>query len=179
MVYCKELTHLLGGSISVKSEIGRGSSFKVELPVDICAEKSKSGNNSEKPKLSAPSSMRKLKILLAEDNQINQKLATVFLNKMGHTVDVASNGKEAVDMFNKNQYDVILMDIEMPVMDGIEASAEIINSDLYKNKKTPIYALSAHCTDDIKNKCRATGIDDFIEKPIDVALLTQKLSAVY
>ncbi len=110
---------------------------------------------------------RKLKILLAEDNMINQRVALVNLHNMGHKVDVANNGKEAVELFKKNLYDIVLMDIMMPVMDGIESTRliKIIQDDQTIKKGVPIIAMTANALKGDREKFLSQGMDAYISKP--------------
>jgi signal transduction histidine kinase/CheY-like chemotaxis protein len=114
---------------------------------------------------------RTLTILLAEDNKINQKVATKTLEAFGHKVDMVENGADAVEYFKKNDYDLILMDLEMPEMDGIEATRMIRKLEEDKDKpgslrkRVKIVALTAHSTTDDRDHCLAVGMDDYISKP--------------
>ncbi len=114
------------------------------------------------------------KVLLVEDNLINQQVATEFLQNAKIQVDIASNGKEALTALESASYDVILMDIQMPVMDGYRATAEIRNNPLLKD--TPIIAMTAHAMAGYKEKCLNAGMDDFVTKPINVDDLYAALS---
>ena len=106
---------------------------------------------------------RRLRILLAEDNQINSVLAQAILKRAGHFVDVAANGQEAVDTFALAPYDIVLMDMRMPIMDGMEATRRIRSNDPH----TPIIALTANSTAADRRDCLSAGMNDFISKPID------------
>ena len=111
---------------------------------------------------------RELKILLAEDNLINQKLAIALLEKEGHHVTVAADGQQAVDLFSKSrgQFDVVLMDVQMPVMDGFAATKTIRALEKSGNKSTPIIALTAHAGSKDRDRCLAAGMDEYLCKPI-------------
>jgi len=124
---------------------------------------------------------KKMRILLAEDNKINQKVASKTLETFGHKVDIVENGYEAVQQFQKEQYDLIMMDLEMPVMDGLEATRNIrkIEQDILKRgdtlKKVRIVALTAHSTTEDKERCIAVGMDDYISKPFRQAEIARVL----
>ncbi len=113
-----------------------------------------------------------LEILLAEDNLINQKLATRVLNKLGYTIDIAENGKIAVDMLGEKSYDIILMDVQMPEMDGLEASRYIRQSNV---KQPVIIAMTANAMPEDREACLQAGMNDYISKPINLEILVEKL----
>lgn len=106
-----------------------------------------------------------MKILVAEDNSLNQKIANFMLSKNGVQAKTVSNGEEAIDALGKDTYDLVLMDIQMPLMDGIEATQHI--RKVMKNN-VPIIALSASCFEDELKKCLESGMDAYIVKPIDI-----------
>ena len=115
----------------------------------------------------------KLKILLVEDNLLNQRVVTFSLKKYQHDVVIANNGVEAIEKFSSDSFDVILMDIMMPVMDGLEATVKIreIEKTQAMARKTPIIALTANTMDNDKEKCISYGMDDFLAKPFDLEKL--------
>ena len=127
-------------------------------------------------------SSRPLKILLAEDNKINQKVAVKTLESFGHKVDVVENGYEAIDKYRDNDYDLIMMDLEMPEMDGLEATRAIrkMEQDFFlkglNRKKVKIVALTAHSTTDDKTRCQVAGMDDYISKPFRQAEMLRALT---
>jgi CheY-like chemotaxis protein len=113
------------------------------------------------------------RVLLVEDNKVNQLLATHIIKKLGMLLDIANHGAEAIESLDHQQYDVVLMDIQMPVMDGLEATRLIRQDGRFVN--LPIVAMSAGVTLDEQDKCAKVGMTDFIGKPIDSALLTKML----
>ena len=117
----------------------------------------------------------KLSILLVEDNVLNQRIVTFGLKKYNHEVSIANNGKEALDMFKKGKFDVILMDIMMPVMDGLEATLKIREYESSNNhqEQTPIIAITANTMDNDREKCLSYGMNEFMAKPFDVEKLKQ------
>jgi two-component system sensor histidine kinase/response regulator len=112
-----------------------------------------------------PLATRSLRILLAEDSPVNQQFASEVLLKMGHRVQVVSNGKQAVDTAQTGQFDVMLMDVQMPEMDGLEATAEIRRLEQETGKHVPIIALTAHVLNDDRQRCLAAGMDGYLQKP--------------
>jgi signal transduction histidine kinase/CheY-like chemotaxis protein len=116
------------------------------------------------------------KILIVEDNKINKRMLAILLKQIGYQTDTASNGQEAVEMYKNNTYDVILMDCQMPVLDGFEATVTIRNEFSEKNPNTiPIIALTANALVEDRQKCFDCGMNDYLSKPINKKLLTQKL----
>ncbi len=162
----KQLSEMLGGTITVESEYGKGSNFTTTISTGVLA-----ADNfvNEKPK---PVSLENLPappeisvsghILLAEDNIDNQKLVSIYLKKMGATVTIAENGQQAMDLALSKHYDLVLMDMQMPVLDGLKAT-EILCK---KGYTTPIIALTANTQKEDKDKCYKAGCSDFLNKPI-------------
>ena len=109
--------------------------------------------------------------MLAEDNLINQKLAIALLEKEGHEVTVASDGQQAVDLFLANPFDIVLMDVQMPVMDGFEATQKIRDFERANGTHAPIIALTAHAGAVDRERCLAAGMDEYISKPIRIGKL--------
>jgi CheY-like chemotaxis protein len=119
-----------------------------------------------------------MEILLAEDNVVNQRLACRVLQKHGHTVTVANNGREAIDWHARHRFDLILMDIQMPELDGFEATAAIRNQERLLAMHTPIVAMTAHAMEGDRTRCLEAGMDGYIAKPVNVKQLVQVLSAI-
>lgn len=121
--------------------------------------------------------VERLSILLVEDNLLNQRIVTFSLKKYNHEVTIANNGVEAIEKFRENKYDVILMDIMMPVMDGLEATVKIreIESESNFKNRTPIIALTANTMDNDRDKCISYGMDEFMAKPFDI----EKLKSIF
>ena len=111
---------------------------------------------------------KSLKILLAEDNVLNQKLIFLNLKKYGFTIDIANNGREALEKVKNNSYDLIIMDLMMPVMDGLEASKKIREYEKSVNRYTKIIGLTANTFDTDREKCLAHGMDEYMAKPFDL-----------
>ena len=172
----KNLTELMDGEIGVKSKPGLGSTFWFTLPfaskaapVDNAIEPSVS--DSEKSKQDGDVSLlTTIRILVADDNRINQKVAVNILDKFGCQVTVAVNGQDALKAWQTQPFDIILMDLEMPEMDGYEATTSIREEESLGNH-IPIIALTANAMQGVKDKCLAAGMDDFLSKPFKKAEL--------
>ncbi len=119
----------------------------------------------------------KLNILLVEDNVLNQRVVTFSLKKYNHEVTIANNGVEAIEIFKNTKFDVILMDIMMPVMDGLEATVRIREEEKQtaSERRTPIIALTANTMDNDRDKCLSFGMDEFMAKPFDI----EKLKSIF
>ncbi|MEI7983007.1 MAG: response regulator, partial [Bacteroidota bacterium] len=123
---------------------------------------------------------RALRILLAEDNLINQKVARVILEKLGHHVDLAENGRTAVEMFTKKDYDLVLMDIFMPEMDGREATVKIREIEASSGNRFPVHicAITANSSGEDEEQCLLAGMNSYISKPFKLEQLTKILNRV-
>jgi CheY-like chemotaxis protein len=119
--------------------------------------------------------LRGLRVLLAEDNVVNQRLATRLLEKNGHVVYLAANGREALAVFSAKEVDVVLMDLQMPEMDGFQATAAIRASERLRGSHVPIVALTAHALTGDREKCLASGMDSYLAKPYSAEELNQVL----
>lgn len=171
------MVDLLGGKIALESEKDKGSTFLVHLPFQIAPDRA-----IRKPIVHEGESLNDspaLKILLAEDNAVNIKLISVILQKMSHEVSVATNGFEAIDALSVKDFDLVLMDVEMPEMDGIETTKRIRAGEAGEaKKKIPIIALTAHAVEEFKKKSLGVGMNAYITKPIDVPELKAQLQKI-
>jgi two-component system, sensor histidine kinase and response regulator len=122
--------------------------------------------------------VRALRVLLAEDNLVNQRLATAILTREGHEVTLASNGQEALDAWAENPFDLVLMDVQMPEMDGLEASRQIRLREQDTGAHIPIIAMTAHAMTGDRERCLAAGMDEYLSKPIRIRQLADKLAMV-
>ncbi|MDR3706793.1 MAG: response regulator [Capsulimonadaceae bacterium] len=142
-----------------------------------------SDGSTETPQIEQPGRLETnggqgLSILVTEDNEVNQRLAVRLLEKRGHRVSVAANGKEALAAVAREHFDVILMDVQMPIMDGFEATAEIRRSEAALGRRTPIVAMTAHAMIGDRERCIAAGMDGYVSKPLRVDELLDAITAV-
>lgn len=166
------LVNKMGGTIDVKSDENNGSSFTVNIP--YTPTESKNENGKIKQGSEADDDLTGLKILVVDDHPINRKIATGLLNKFGAIIDEAETGEEALVKIEENNYDVVLMDVHMPGMGGLEAARRIKTG---LNPNLPVFAVTASIMEKDVEECREAGMDDFISKPFTVQSLVQKIKA--
>ncbi len=179
LAICRQLVQLLGGEIDVESIAGRGSTFRVELSLQEAppdehegiggaagapAESSRPASRVGPPPL----------VLVVEDNRINQRVAVKQLERLGCRVDVAANGREAVEQVRRGRYDLIFMDCQMPEMDGYAATAEIRRHERGR-QWVPIVAMTANAMPGDRERCLSAGMDDYISKPVDPSAVERAL----
>jgi len=177
---CRELAHLMGGEISTRSQIGEGSTFSVRLPLAKVGE-------ALAPQFAAPppaptpapdAALPRIRVLAAEDNSVNQLVLKTLLHQIGVEPQVVDNGEQALEAWKDSPWDVILMDMQMPVMDGLTATRAIREAEaLMGRARTPIIALTANAMSHQINQCRAAGMDGHVAKPIEAARLFAALEA--
>jgi PAS domain S-box-containing protein len=165
----KQMVELQGGSIIVKSKVGKGSTFGFVMSFKKPEAETKTETE---PEAETKTVIKNVKVLVAEDIVLNQLLIKIILEDFGFEVDIVSNGKIAIEYLQKNKYDIILMDLQMPEMNGFEAITYIRAK---MNSKIPVIALTADVTTVDVEKCKALGLNDYISKPIEEKLLYSKI----
>lgn len=165
----KQLVELQNGEIHVKSELNRGSEFFFILTY-------KKANNTENaPKPLSKNDLGHLKILLCEDNVLNQKLAKSVINNFGFDLDIAQNGEEGIELLSQNKYDLVLMDLQMPVKDGYQTTEYIRNE---MNSSIPIIAMTAHSLVGEQERCYTVGMNAYVPKPFKQPVLLKAIKTV-
>jgi signal transduction histidine kinase/ActR/RegA family two-component response regulator len=164
LAICSSLVELMGGNTTVESTLGQGStfSFTVRCAISDPPEKAPAPARKQRRK----SALRRLRILLAEDNRVNQLLVVRLLQGQGHEVLVVSDGRAALRAIEEQDFDLILMDIQMPEMDGLEATRILREREKMGMKSVPIIALTAHAMKGDRDKCLAVGMRGYVSKPI-------------
>ena len=173
-----QLVALMGGKIWVESALGRGSQFHFTGKFGEASQVVEAVSSSVPSQLAAAKTHRKLRVLLAEDNAVNQKIAARVLEKQGHHVTVAADGRQALAALDRATFDVVLMDVQMPEMDGFEATAAIRGHERETGNHIPIIAMTAHAMPGDRERCIAAGMDSYIAKPLKVGELIELLEKI-
>lgn len=173
LVISKQLAEMMEGSMWVESEEGKGSTFYFSIPFDIG---SKPEENPVLPTFKKDIN-RDFKILIVEDDKVNQRIISRFLQELGYKIEIANNGIEAVNSFINDKYDVIIMDVQMPGMDGVEATKRIREYEKGE-KHTPIIVMTARALYGDKEKFLSLGFDEYIPKPIQLESMLQAIERV-
>jgi signal transduction histidine kinase/CheY-like chemotaxis protein len=169
----KRLVELMGGQIGVESQVGSGSTFWFWVPFEAATDAQVADTASTLPQLRSQAPRADAKILVVEDNMVNQKVALRLLEKLGYAAEAASNGQKAVERILESRFSLVLMDCQMPVMDGFEATRQVRLRET--GRRTPIVALTAGALQSDEERCLRAGMDAFISKPIDLRKLTELL----
>lgn len=163
LTICNGLVQLMGSELKVESREGHGSVFSFEVKFELGREKTSFAKTLPN---TAEVSLVETRVLIAEDNVVNQKVLTLMLEQMGAIVELAENGVEAVQKFRAGNYDLVLMDVQMPEMDGMQATRAIHESFQYRLSPVPIIAVTANAFSEDRKAALAAGMDDFISKPV-------------
>jgi CheY-like chemotaxis protein len=169
------LAAMMGGGIGVESHFGEGSCFRFSALVQPGGEP---GLAALEEAVGAGRPARALHVLVAEDNQINQKVVTRLLEKQGHRATLAGNGREAIEKLLVGEFDAILMDVQMPEMNGLEATRAIRRAERGSGRHVPILAMTAHAMKGDREKCLASGMDGYVSKPIRAQELLEALQGL-
>ena len=169
----REIVQMMGGSIATTSTPGLGSRFTVTIPTRRVERVE--GAPDAPPSGQAEPARPALRLLVAEDNDVNQILINALLTRMGHRVHLVANGRLAVEAVRRGDYDLVLMDLQMPEMDGMEAT-QAIRALGGRFASLPVIAMTANAFDEDRQACLAAGMDDYVAKPIDVAQLAEAIA---
>jgi signal transduction histidine kinase/ActR/RegA family two-component response regulator len=175
LMICKQLVELMGGTITVNSVSGQGSTFAYTTNLLPAIHREITASSSGTDQRNARDQVGPLRVLVADDNEINQVVACKFLQKLGCQVEVARTGREALEAITRTAYDVVLMDCEMPDMDGYEAAREIRLREDGTLNHLPIMALTGHTSDEEAQKCFQAGMDRVVTKPVTLPVLRTNL----
>jgi len=189
LTICARLAEAMGGRVWVDSTPDRGSTFHVVLPFEVVQRQDRSEPKAHREPQAVPDRVAQLatdlavnpaalRILVAEDSPVNQRLARALLTRRGHVVMVANNGQEALDLLERETVDLVVMDVQMPDVDGLEAARRIRARERETGGHLPIIAMTAHAMLGDREKCLEAGMDEYVTKPIEPAALFAAVSRV-
>ena len=176
LTICRQLVQQMGGHIGVDSTPGQGSRFWFDVPLDLAASTPVKAHEAT-PRADTPALPQAARLLLIEDNPTNQLVAKAMLERMQHKVDIVDNGPDALHAWQQHHYDVLLVDIQLPGMDGYTIAEEIRRLESISGQHTRLIALTANASADDRERCLSAGMDDFLAKPFTFEALQQILTA--
>lgn len=179
LAIAKSVVTLMGGTITFDSTVGKGTEFFVNVDLKTATGMNVPEDGKRNASIAAKADFTNMRLLLVEDMEVNRELAKIILESLGFKVEMAVNGKEAVEMVEKNPagyYNGVIMDIQMPIMDGCEASRQIRALPDQKKAEVPIIAMTANAFGDDLKKSKDAGMNAHLAKPIDVGMLTETLA---
>ena len=178
LTICAQLVDLMGGRIWAESQVGQGSVFRFTARLAMPEAAARLEAAGAAPGGPGPEPDRKLKVLVVEDNPVNQRVSLGILGAKGHEVKLATNGREALRALEEDNFDLVLMDIQMPEMDGLEATRRIRHREAATGRHTPIIAMTAHALNEDRRRCLEAGMDEHVVKPIDLHALFDAMAKV-
>jgi CheY-like chemotaxis protein len=175
----RRLALLMGGSLEASSALDKGSEFILDLPLEAASAPAPAEPEEKEDRGPEPSLQGK-SVLLVEDNAVNRMVATRLLESLGLRVETAVDGRRGIELWEAGSFDVLLMDCQMPGMDGYQATGEIRRREAARGaaRRTPIVALTAHALEEDKERCRAAGMDDYLTKPVNGQTLRKLLRSL-
>jgi signal transduction histidine kinase/ActR/RegA family two-component response regulator/HPt (histidine-containing phosphotransfer) domain-containing protein len=176
---CKQLVELMGGQINVHSRVGHGSTFQFVIRLPIATERAAVEDNVPAASAATSRALPPLRLLVAEDNPVNQHLVLRILEKHGHRARLVGTGREALAALEQADFDAVLMDVQMPDLDGFEAVAELRHGEGQRPgcRRMPVIAMTAHAGRQDRQRCLDAGMDQYVSKPIAAPLLFEAIAA--
>ena len=178
LTVCREIVELMGGGIEVRSEPGSGSTFVVKAPLEIASAPDPQPGIPDVRRSAPHRTTRIVRVLVVEDNPVNQMVATRLLKTLHCLVDVAAHGRDGVEMAARNEYDLIFMDCQMPEMDGYGATRLIRQAEARTARRSVIVAMTANVMPEDRRRAADAGMDDFVSKPVHVDDLARQVDSV-